>query len=92
MLFCICYDIANDRRRRKVEKVLKQHGVRVQESVFEVLLDEKGYQKLKAQAERAANLEEDNLRYYRLCKACRSAIEVSGVSRMPLEREDILVV
>ncbi len=35
MLMVFCYDIADDRRRRRVAKILEESMVRVQESVFE---------------------------------------------------------
>lgn len=35
-LFVFAYDIASDRIRRRVAERLERHGVRVQESVFEV--------------------------------------------------------
>lgn len=34
--FAICYDISDDRTRRRVVKVLRRVGTRVQESVFDV--------------------------------------------------------
>lgn len=40
------YDISDDRERRRVEKVLKGYGFRVQKSVFECKLDHKVKQRL----------------------------------------------
>lgn len=40
------YDISDDRERRKVEKILKGFGFRVQKSVFECRLEPKIKQKL----------------------------------------------
>ena len=40
-LFIAAYDIADDRRRRRVSRVLSGFGLRVQRSVFEVWLDPK---------------------------------------------------
>lgn len=37
-LTVICYDIADDRRRRGVVRILEGYGLRVQESVFEAWL------------------------------------------------------
>jgi CRISPR-associated protein Cas2 len=35
----VCFDIADDRRRRRVVRVIEAFGVRAQESVFEAWLD-----------------------------------------------------
>jgi len=38
----ICYDISNNKLRSKIEKTLKDFGVRIQYSIFMCNLDEKG--------------------------------------------------
>ncbi|HHP7244558.1 MAG TPA: CRISPR-associated endonuclease Cas2, partial [Elainellaceae cyanobacterium] len=38
MLVLVVYDIANNRRRQKLSKLLEGYGRRVQESVFECFL------------------------------------------------------
>ena len=35
-LFVFCYDIADDKKRRRLAKALEEEGVRVQGSVFEI--------------------------------------------------------
>ncbi len=42
----VAYDIADDRRRQKIAKVLEQFGLRCNESVFECLLTEAKIQKM----------------------------------------------
>ena len=32
--FLICYDIANNKRRRKLVKILEEYGIRLQYSIF----------------------------------------------------------
>lgn len=34
-LYAVCYDISDDRERRRVDSTLKEFGFRVQKSVFE---------------------------------------------------------
>lgn len=92
MLFVICYDIADDRRRRKLEKVLKDNAARVQESVFEAEWDEKRYLKVRDKVRRRIDEELDSVRFYRQCRACRSAVEVLGVGPAAREEKGILVV
>ena len=39
MIYIVAYDIANNRRRLKVAKILESWGYRIQESVFQLRLD-----------------------------------------------------
>ena len=92
MLFVICYDVSDDRRRRRLERVLRDFAHRVQYSVFEGEMDEARFQKMRRRAERQIDPQQDSLRYYRLCKSCRSAVEVYGLGPLPQEPESIIVV
>ena len=40
--YAVVYDITSDEERRKVDKILKGFGFRVQKSVFECLLNKRG--------------------------------------------------
>jgi CRISPR-associated protein Cas2 len=42
MDYAVVYDISNDKERRKVDKILKGFGFRIQKSVFECRLSKKG--------------------------------------------------
>jgi len=66
----VAYDIADDRRRQKIAKVLVRYGLRCNESVFECLLTEAMIQKMKKQLYILANENEDSILYYYLCKPC----------------------
>lgn len=46
MVYVVSYDIASDRTRRKLAKLLEGYGVRIQYSVFECRLTEKRFQKM----------------------------------------------
>lgn len=72
----VCYDIPDDRRRLRVGKVLEGYGSRVQKSVFECDLAGKEIDALKRKLARAANGDEDNVRYYYLCSECVRRVEV----------------
>ena len=39
MLYVVAYDIANDKRRKKVSEHLDKYGVRVNYSVYEIKLN-----------------------------------------------------
>ena len=63
-LTLIAFDLADDKRRRRLVKVLESFGVRAQESVFEAWLTERERQKLLYQANRQINAEADRLAVY----------------------------
>ena len=76
----ICYDVADDKRRREVVKALETCAMRVQESVFEARdLDPAGYLRMRSRVERVLRDAEDGVRYHRLCAACLERIEHFGV-------------
>ena len=39
MIYIVAYDIANNRRRLRVAKIMESWGYRIQESVFQLRLD-----------------------------------------------------
>lgn len=44
LFYVICYDIPDDKRRKKISDLLEVYGSRVQYSVFECVLNSKQYQ------------------------------------------------
>jgi CRISPR-associated protein Cas2 len=91
MFLLVSYDVADDRRRLKVAKVLTNYGQRVQKSVFECDLDDRRGLKLKQEVDRLIDHEEDSVRYYTLCPRCRRAVEVSGWGAVSEDDEVIIV-
>lgn len=63
MLMVYCYDVADDRRRAQAAEVLQRRAVRVQQSVFEAVLDEAEAEALLSAAAREL-APEDSLRMY----------------------------
>jgi len=60
MKYLIAYDISDNKRRRKLFKLLKGYGYNIQKSVFEVPLnDQKIIQKLQEQIEDIIEKEQD---------------------------------
>jgi len=47
-LFAVCYDLSDDRERRRVDKLLTGFGFRVQKSVFECRLTPRSLSDLNA--------------------------------------------
>lgn len=88
MFILVCYDVPDDKRRTRIGKVLEGFGGRAQKSVFECDLTPPQYATLKKKLDRLVNLEEDSLRYYRLCSNCVPQIEVTGVGP-PVEKTQL---
>jgi CRISPR-associated protein Cas2 len=78
----ISYDIHLDKRRLKVAKLLLDYGSeRVQYSVFEVYITPSHLEKLKQRLRKIIKEEEDSVRFYFLCQACRPRIEYVGQAK-----------
>ena len=76
----IAYDIADDRRRAQVARVLEGHGLRVQWSVFECRLNRTEMQALRRRLLELAEPGADRLRFYPLCGPCSLRISEQGLS------------
>ncbi len=75
----ICFDIADDRMRSRVVKVLLGCGVRVQKSVFECRFrDRRQFARTRERLAASIDHEVDSVRYYPLCGGCKNGIEWSG--------------
>lgn len=60
----IAYDIANDKRRRQLVRVLESFGERAQESIFEAWLTDRERKKMEIKAHHCIDLSEDRLAIY----------------------------
>ena len=83
MLVLITYDVntetsAGKRRLRSVAKCCVRHGQRVQNSVFECVLDEAQYREVQHQLEKLIDPEKDSLRFYNLGNKYSSKVEHFG--------------
>ena len=86
MLVLITYDVntetaAGRTRLRKVAKQCVNYGTRVQNSVFECILDNAQSIALKATLEDIIDTEKDSLRFYYLGNKYQTKIEHIGVDR-----------
>jgi len=86
----ISYDVAADRQRNKIAKLLEAHGMRVQFSVFECNLTEVQLTMLKKKL--APWIEpDDSIRFYRLCKECVERVDIIGSGELTTERQYFIV-
>ena len=83
MLVLVTYDVSvvsegGQRRLRNIAKVCVDHGVRVQNSVFECEVDPAQFIAFKAELESIYDPVEDSLRFYFLGKNGRKRVEHLG--------------
>ena len=91
MYLLITYDITNDKKRRKIDKILSSYGVRVNYSVFEVEIRRHVLPTLKEKL--VAQMDErDSVRLYFLNKtAIESAEELNPKRGDPFSMEESYV-
>lgn len=83
MLVLITYDVNTEtaegrRRLRQVAKICVNHGQRVQNSVFECLVDNAQFVALRHELEQSINPETDSLRFYFLGNNWKNRVEHTG--------------
>lgn len=74
----VAYDITNNKRRKKIAKVLETFGIRSNFSVFECVLTESQVKTMQYQLNKIADPKSDCILYYYLCKSCVEKREVFG--------------
>jgi len=87
----VAYDVVDTPRRTRLAKRLKGYLERVQKSVFEGELEQEQLRAMEAQLGRLLDEDEDSLRVYALCSACRRRIKVYGQGEV-LEDPDVYIV
>jgi CRISPR-associated protein Cas2 len=91
MLHVVCYDISDDRVRDRMSERLLDFGVRIQDSVFECLLDEELYARMLSQIEKIPLAKTDRVRIYRLCGRCVEAVRIYGPGEVTRDPEFYVV-
>ncbi|MBN1935613.1 MAG: CRISPR-associated endonuclease Cas2 [Anaerolineae bacterium] len=79
MFVVVAYDIADDKRRIKVMKLLEGYGTHMQESVFECNLEAPVYREMVSRLRKSIRADQDNVRLYHLCHADIKRIEQIGI-------------
>lgn len=95
MMVLITYDVntetpAGKRRLAKVAKECKNYGQRVQNSVFECVLDLALLRQVQARLEKIIDLEKDSIRYYYLGDEWKRRVEHVG-AKPSLDIEGTLI-
>lgn len=95
MMVLVTYDVettttAGKRRLRQVAKYCMSYGQRVQNSVFECLVDPLQFKLLKAKLEETIDPEHDSLRYYTLGSNWKKRVEHVG-AKVSYDPEGLLL-
>lgn len=95
MLVVITYDVNTEtpggrKRLRKVAKQCTNYGQRVQNSVFECLLDAAQIKQLKHQLEELIDPRKDSLRFYYLGEKWHNRVEHIG-TKASIDLEGLLI-
>ena len=96
MLLVITYDVDTTsakgaKRLRKVAKLCERNGIRVQKSVFEVLVDAAQLVVLKTELSQIIDHEHDSIRFYRLGNSYQNKIETMGRTPLVQTGEPVLL-
>ena len=97
MLVLVSYDVstlnkAGQRRLRRVAKICESHGLRVQNSVFECLVDAAQWTRLRNLLLKTCKEEEDSLRFYFLGNNWERRVEHHGTKEtLNLEKDTLII-
>ena len=96
MMVLVTYDVSTEteggkKRLRKVAKQCQNYGQRVQNSVFECILDPALLKQLQSKLEKIIDIEKDSIRYYYLGNQWRKRVEHIG-AKPSIDLEGTLIV
>ena len=96
MIVVVAYDVSTEtregkRRLRRVAQACKDYGQRVQKSVFECVLRDSDWVRLKDRLLKEIAAKEDSLRFYFLDETSSARTEHHGIGR-PVNLEGPLIV
>lgn len=87
LFYLVCFDIVDDKIRRRAVKALGGYGVRVQKSVFECPnLSPDRFAKLRNELDELIDHAEDTFRFYPLCRDCVAGVRWTGLGDPPRSR------
>ena len=66
----VAYDVTDNKRRKKVVKILEKVGSRINYSVFECMVTELQFKRLQKDLLEVIDAKEDKIVYYPICLKC----------------------
>lgn len=96
MMVVVTYDVdvtqpAGAQRLRRVARICESMGVRVQNSVFEVLLDQTGFTQLKQRLQTVIDPAQDSVRFYLLGTNYQRRIDSMGKPQRIQQDGDLIL-
>jgi CRISPR-associated protein Cas2 len=91
MLYMICYDISEDKTRNQMSERLLDFGVRIQESVFECVLDDQAEERMIERLDKVPLADTDRVRIYRMCQNCVETVRIYGPGEVTRDPEFYMV-
>ena len=97
MLVLVSYDVATsdkkgNARLARIAKICLDYGQRVQNSVFECLVDPAQWTEMRARLLKTYSEEQDSLRFYFLGKKWESKVEHHGAKATVNLENDVLII
>lgn len=86
----VAYDVADDRRRSHVVKLLEKVGVRINFSVFECLLTDTQFTKLQYEISQKIKAKKDIVVYYPICVDCYTKIVYQPKPKRTFEKVSVV--
>lgn len=86
MNMIVAYDIAHPRRLQRIARIMKDYGLRVQKSIFEVDVNQWQFIQMKQRAEAEMEAAEDGVKFFPLCGRCCDTVITYGKG-MKLEEQ-----
>lgn len=86
----VAYDVADDRRRSHVVKLLEKAGVRINFSVFECLLTDTQFTKLQKEISQKIKAKKDIVVYYPICIDCYTKIIYQPKQKRTFEKVSVV--
>ena len=86
MMIVLTYDVDftkpnGEKRLRKVAKLCEQYGVRVQNSVFEIMMDSAQLAFFKSKLSEIIDQKTDSVRFYRLGNKWDNKTDILGIEK-----------
>jgi CRISPR-associated protein Cas2 len=92
MNMLVAYDIGNPRRLNKIAKIMKDYGLRVQRSIFEIDVSPPGFACMRQRVEAVMDPCEDGVKYFPCCAPCSEVWFSLGVGSGPSQTSDEFIV
>ena len=91
MQYWICYDVADDRRRQRLSDVLLDFGTRVEQSVFQCLIDPPLAETMLGRIRHTIEEHADKVHVLALCDSCAVRVVTCGLATQASDPEYLLI-